>query len=204
MIELPVAMYKNILLSSFFLIFHLLSPNASIDVEITSPREGQVVRGNVEIVGTATGTDFTTAELAYAYAGAEDPSWFVIGRITQPVSVSLLTAWDTTTISDGDYQLKLTVYYTNGSQSDFIVSQVLVRNYTSVDSSPTPQPTVQTATLAPTTKPITLAATPFPVNNAALSISTVKVSFKDGIILGIFCMVGLGIYTALHGWLRRR
>jgi hypothetical protein len=197
-------MYKSIILSSMFVFIRLLSPLSNLDVEITSPKEGQVVQGNIEIIGTATGDGFKSAEIAYAYAESDNPTWFVIGTISQPVNVSMLAVWDTTTISDGDYQVRLTVHYKDGTVVESVIKRVLVRNYTPVEITPSQSTVEVLATATPTNAPVITGATAYPVNEASLSMGNVGKSFEDGLIIGIVCVVGLGLYAAFRGILRGR
>jgi hypothetical protein len=203
-LDLSIAMYKNLVIAAILLLSGWTSPQASLDAEITSPRDGDVLKGIIEIIGTAAGENFATAELAYAYADSENPSWFVIAQIGVPLNVATLAVWDTTTISDGDYRLMLTVNYTDGSSSQYIVERLQVRNYTAAEVTPTAQLTAAIATHAPTFTAVPVAATPFPENRAALSVETVKRNLKTGAILGILCITGLGFYTFVRGWKRRR
>ena len=121
-LNLSIAMLKIFLIASVFLFASLARPLVSIDAEITSPREGDVLKGSVEIIGTAAGENFDSAELAYAYADSEAPSWFVIEGVSQPMNVATLAIWDTTQISDGDYQLKLTLTYSDGKKEEDVVA----------------------------------------------------------------------------------
>lgn len=197
-------MYKSIFFSSLFVFIRLLSPLSDLNVEITSPKEGQAVQGNIEIKGTATGDGFESAELAYAYAESGNPTWFVIGTISQPVNIALLAVWDTTTISDGDYQLRLTVHYKDGTVVESKINRVLVRNYTPVEITPTTPITETVITQSATSVPVITKATAYPVNAASLSVTSVEESFKEGLFLGIICIVGLGVYAAFCGILRGR
>jgi hypothetical protein len=197
-------MYKNLVIAAIILLSGWMSPRASLDAEITSPRDGDVLKGSIEIIGTAAGDNFASAELAYAYADSENPSWFVIKQIDAPANVATLAVWNTTTISDGNYRLKLTVYYSDGSSSEYIVEQLQVRNYTAAVVTPTAQPTSTIATSAPTFTAAPSVATPFPENRAALSVDTVKKNLKTGAILGVLCVAGLGFYSLVRGWKRRR
>lgn len=203
-LNLSIAMVKNFLIVLFIILSNISGPLVSIDAEITSPREGDVLKGTLEIIGTAAGENFDSAELVYAYADSENPSWFAIASITQPMNVATLATWDTTQISDGDYQLKLTVNYSDGTITEYVVSRLLVRNYTGVELTPTEIPTE--ATVAPvitnTTMPIEV--TPFPENRAALSLDTVRKNLKTGAIFGIICILGLGLYAVVRIWKRRR
>jgi hypothetical protein len=197
-------MYKSIFFSSLLVLIQLLSPLSDLNVEITSPKEGQVVQGSMEIKGTATGDGFESAELAYAYAESGNPTWFVIGTITKPVSIALLAVWDTTTISDGDYQLRLTVHYEDGTVVESKINRVLVRNYTPVEITPTPVITETVITQTATSVPAITKSTAYPMNEASLSVTSVEKSFKEGLFLGIICIIGLGIYAAFCGILRGR
>lgn len=203
-LNLSIAMLKKILIISFVFISSLAGPMVSIDVEITSPRDGDVLKGSVEIIGTAAGENFESAELAYAYADSEEPSWFSIASITQPMNVATLASWDTTQISDGDYQLKLTVNYSDGTNSEFVVNRLLVRNYTEVEITPTALPTGTTVAQVIMNTALPIEVTPFPDNRAALSVDAVRRNLKTGAILGIICTLGLGIYAVVRIWKRRR
>jgi hypothetical protein len=196
-------MVKNILIASFILISNLSRALVSIDAEITSPRESDVLKGAVEIIGTAAGENFDSAELAYAYADSENPSWFAIASITQPMNVATLATWDTTQISDGNYQLKLTVSYSDGTNTEFIVSRLLVRNYSEVELTPTGIPTETTVAQVITNTAMPIEVTPFPENRAALSVETVRRNLKTGAIIGIICILGLGLYAVVRIWKRR-
>lgn len=118
------------LLSGLLLGFHLLIQSVSSigDVLITYPETGGVVEGLVEIRGTVPAEDFATARVAYSYMGDED-NWFLISRVEQPVEDEILAVWDTTTITDGIYQLRLTVKSIDGSKKEIIVKDLRVANY---------------------------------------------------------------------------
>jgi hypothetical protein len=203
-LNLSIAMLKIFLIASVFLFASLARPLVSIDAEITSPREGDVLKGSVEIIGTAAGENFDSAELAYAYADSEDPSWFVIAGVSQPMNVATLAIWDTTQISDGDYQLKLTITYSDGTKEEDVVSRLLIRNYTEVESTPTLSPTETAVAQVITSTAIPIEVTPFPDNSAALSVDAVRRNFKTGAIYGSICILGLGFYTVARIWKRRR
>lgn len=117
-------------LSALLLGFHLLiqSVSSSGDVQITYPETGGVVEGLVEIRGTVPAQDFASARVAYSYMGDED-NWFLIARIDQPVEDEILATWDTTTITDGIYQLRLIVKTIDGVKKEIIVKDLRVANY---------------------------------------------------------------------------
>ncbi|MGB8212170.1 MAG: hypothetical protein WCE68_01300 [Anaerolineales bacterium] len=163
---------------------------------------GQVLQGVVAIQGSSDVPGFLSAEVAFAYAGDTTGTWFLIVASNQPVASNTLATWDTTTITDGDYNLRLRVYLTDGSHLDTIVQNLRVRNYTPVET-PTPAPTPLQATPLPT---ITLTATQFPTptslppNPAVLTPADVSISLAYGGLGAMLFLAILGIY----GWLRRK
>jgi hypothetical protein len=84
-------------------------------VEITQPSEGQALGGVVTIQGTASHPSFQSYGVSFAYDPNPTDTWFPIGeRITTPVNESRLAVWDTSGLSPGTYQLRLTVYLKDG------------------------------------------------------------------------------------------
>lgn len=190
-------MIKNLLL--IFASFFLLAPSAAVApaVEISSPQAGQVLQGNVKITGTVLGQGFVSGEVFYAYAQSENATWFLIGSFTQPVANETMAVWDTSTISDGDYQIKVMVKYQNGGTKETILNPVLVRNYTVAENTATPEETalvIESATLTQVPTPVA-AATPFPTNPGASTIPEVDSSLKMGVSLGVLGILIIGIYS---------
>lgn len=77
---------------------------------MTSPTPGQYVAGNLAIAGTANdATSFNNYQVEYG-AGAAPSSWTQIGSTAYlPVTAGALGSWNTTTVADGLYTLRLTV-----------------------------------------------------------------------------------------------
>jgi len=201
MLNLLVAMIKAFL--SFFVPLFMLSPvTAAIPaVEITSPQTGQVLQGNISIKGTTSADGFVSGEISYAYDQTNNETWFLIGALTQPVTNDVLAVWDTSTISDGDYKIRLSVKYSDGDVKESVLDHVLVRNYTAVESTSTPTQVIvealpSTPTLTPT---ITLSpeviVTPYPANPGALTDSQFQKELKSGVIIGSLAAACLGIYA---------
>lgn len=112
-----------------FLILFLLFQDSP--VAVTSPQTGEILRGRVEIQGRMDTPNFASAELAFTYAGTASDSgasWFIIQTFTQPKADPALTAWDTTSITDGDYTLRLRVTLQDGTFQDALVTDLKVRN----------------------------------------------------------------------------
>jgi hypothetical protein len=168
---------------------------------ILSPQQGQVIQGVVTILGSSNETGFVSSEIDFSYAGDTTGTWFLIAAGSQPVDSNTLATWDTTTITDGNYNLRLRVTLSNGTYLDAIVPNLRVRNYTPVET-PTPAPTeirptiTPTETLTPTPFPT---PTPLPVNPAVLTPVNISTSLVYGGLGAVVLIIILGIYL----WLRR-
>ncbi len=121
---------------------------------ITYPPETEVLRGSVQIKGTAVHPDFWKYELAAAPQGTEN--WFNIITSESPVQDGVLGVWDTRTVSDGAYSIRLRVVRRDGNYDEYFVRNVSVNN-TAPPPTPTPE-TTPTPTATPTPQPPT--ATP--------------------------------------------
>jgi PKD repeat protein len=113
------------------------STSLPISVVIVSPIPGNVVSGNVQIVGSATHPDF----LQYRLEFGPDPNpgnlWYPItGSVQSPVIASNIGVWNTTTTPDGIYQIRLRVFLRDGTELTTRVQSIRVRN-----QQPTPVPT---------------------------------------------------------------
>jgi hypothetical protein len=172
-------------------------------VAVTSPKPGDALRGQVNIIGSTSVPNFVSAQLDFAYASDATGTWFPLQAFSQPVFDSPLYTWDTTSITDGDYILRLRVFTADGT-----VQEVSVPIKLQNDAVPTP-------TLAPTSTaeavnvqiptPFLLAAsptptevprptpTPMPTNAAALGQNEIYASLGRGalVILGLFALAGL-------------
>ena|GEM_PF-4844718 len=79
-------------------------PRASI----TSPSSGVSVRGEVIIRGTASDENFEVYVVEYGY-GSSPSSWTEIVRAFSSATDGALATWNTSTLSDGSYTLRLSV-----------------------------------------------------------------------------------------------
>lgn len=191
--------------SLFFLpfLFFLLAAQDSPQIAITSPKPGDVLRGQVNITGTTSIQGFLSAQLDFSYASASDETWFPIQTLSQPVLDASLYTWDTTTITDGNYNLRLRVFLDDGSVQEATVP-ITLQNDVQPTSTPAPTATPEEVTvLVPT--PFLLAAsptptarprstpTPLPANPVSLDPKIVYSSFGRGalVILGVFAIAGI-------------
>lgn len=80
---------------------------------ISYPPETEVVRGVIEIRGTAADAAFWKYELAAAPFGTQN--WFNIAVSETPVTNGVLGVWNTGTVQDGTYTLRLRVVKRDGN-----------------------------------------------------------------------------------------
>lgn len=180
-------------------------------VTITSPTPNQTMTGMVTISGTSEVDGFVSAELSFSYAGDITGTWFLIA-VVQPITDGVLATWDTTTITDGDYNLRLRVTLTDGTYLDFLVSDLLIRNYTPTDTPiptstipPTitpilPTPTITpspTATTTPTSTPLPT-PTALPENPAILPSTEILTSIVYGGLSATILFLLLALYLRLR------
>ncbi|MBM2810430.1 MAG: penicillin-binding protein, family [Chloroflexi bacterium] len=85
---------------------------ASGTVLLTSPGQGQIVGGIVPIQGTVTGPDFGAYRVEYI---SRDSGTLRDARGLLPVVNDQLDEWDTTTIPNGSYTLRLTLLARSGA-----------------------------------------------------------------------------------------
>ena len=185
-------------------------------VYIIAPIPGQALQGSVPISGRIRLPGFRGAELSFTYQDDSRQTWFLIKAFGEPVDEGLLTDWDTTTLTDGVYDLRLMVYRDDERQPlEILLPGLRVRNYTPIETD-TPTPIAPTATTQPgdtpvptatpttTLTPIPLTATPLPTNAAMISGSEIAASMGQGVlVIGLTFAIG-GIYLGLRGMLRRR
>jgi hypothetical protein len=171
---------------------------------ITSPISGEALQGNVTIQGTTGIEGFSSSELTFTYADSSADTWFLIQESNQPVLNGVLAHWDTTTITDGNYDLRLVVTRAGDERDIYTVSGLRVRNYTQVETG-TPTPVTPTSTPlpgdtpipsetpTPTASPVPPTATPLPANPAELTPGDIRLSLAKGglAVLGLFAVFGI-------------
>jgi hypothetical protein len=163
----------------------------------------ELLRGEVTVTGKIDVPTFQSAQLEFAYASNPTNTWFTIQAFSQPVAESTLAVWDTTSITDGDYVLRLRLTFEDGTLQEVTVP---IKIGNDVLPTPTPEPTAtpepETA-LIPT--PFLLAASPTPTkeprptptalpsNPVALGQNQIYASLGRGalVILGLFALAGL-------------
>ena len=97
------------------------NPNATM----TSPVDGEQIRGVVEIFGTATIPNFAFYKIEYRNTSG-DELWRAISAGTNTVQEDSLGVWDTTLVTPGNFELRLVVTDTEGNAPFPCVIQVRV------------------------------------------------------------------------------
>jgi len=187
------------------------------EVEVASPEAGEALRGLVTLMGSTVIEGALSWELTFSYASDTTGTWFLIFESAEPVQDGPLARWDTTTISDGNYNLRLTVYLEGGRRAHFVVPGLRVRNYTPIETN-TPTPTITstpftetprpsltpTITQSPTGTPVPNTPTPLPTNPLELPPGAINYSLLRGAVgaLGVFAV--MGVYATLRKIARMR
>ena len=170
--------------------------------QVSSPLPGQVVQGLVVINGTVDVFGFSSYELSFAYAGDEGRTWFLIQRSAEPVSQANLGTWDTTVLTDGDYDLRLRVFLLDGSEQQAVVEGLRVRNYTPAPTEiPTATPTEFASLTIPTPRyvapdpatatPSFPTPTPLPANPVELDRGTILAAVGRGGLAAVLVILAL-------------
>jgi len=201
------------LLLMFFLLLAPLTKAAGQDLstrkgEITSLIDGQAIRGIVPIEGNTQVEGFLSWEINYCFTTDTTGTWFLISESDDSIANDRLTEWDTTQISDGDYNLRLTLYLEGGRRAHTTVQNLRVRNYTPIETE-TPEPTLTATTstegLLPsellTEIPTLPSPTPLPTNSLELPASSISNSVMRGAAGVLAAFVIIGLYSSIKKYL---
>jgi hypothetical protein len=186
------------------LVLLLIAAQDEPPITITAPLAGDVLRGEVTIIGTTDIPNFFSAQLDFAYASNPTDTWFAIQTLPQPVTDSTLTTWNTTSISDGSYVLRLRVNLIDNTFQEITVPIQIGNDMTPVTPTvaPTatlnavdvqiPTPFLLAASPTPTTPPRST-PTALPTNPASLGQTAIFASLGRGVlvIFGLFALSGL-------------
>ncbi|MFQ5578222.1 MAG: hypothetical protein ACE5G8_14660 [Anaerolineae bacterium] len=200
----------------------LAAPPRQGDLAVISfPGDNEVVRGVISITGSAVHPNFQRFQMAYAVEPVvSNDQWVTIGiERTDQVVNGELAIWDTATVPDGSYSLRLRVIRLDGNYTEIEVKQIVIANAQPTDT-PTPAATVPpTATPTPlpptptivielsldqtaTPRPLTITQalpTPRPENAGLIPIPTIKADtsplksgclWGGGVMLVIFLLFG--------------
>ncbi len=180
MLDSTVAMLK---LFFAFLLFLIQDAPAGI----SSPQTGDVIRGQAQIAGNMTVPNFASAELSFSYTASDSAdNWFGIQTFPQPVAGPALAVWDTTSLTDGDYNLRLRVTLQDGTFQDVVISDLKIRNDT-----PDPIEVIPTETALPQFN----AATSLPALNQSTATAVITFSSSTSLPANPASVTTLSIYS---------
>jgi hypothetical protein len=166
---------------------------------VISPRAGEAIQGRIEINGITQTEGFERAEIEFQYTNDPKETWFLIAETDQPVNPGKITDWDTSVITDGIYDLRVTVFLKDGTSKSKIVSGIRIRNYSPIES-PTPsekgispQNPVSQSTVVPTRTPRPTQPA-FTTNPAVLTRTDLNSSLVRGGIAGLGFFIAFAVY----------
>ncbi|MBL8098864.1 MAG: hypothetical protein JNK81_06755 [Anaerolineales bacterium] len=170
-------------------------------VSITSPQTGDTLRGQIQILGSMDYPTFASAEIGFQFASDVADTWFLIQTFSQPTTDSALAVWDTTSLTDGDYNLRLRVYLQDGTFIDAIVTDLKIRNQELPTPTATdvPLPEFRNETPTPRIIPPTEiilsfpSSTPLPMNPASITTESIYKVFGQSalVVLILFILFSL-------------
>ena len=166
-----------------------------------SPQNGEVVQGLVQVIGTVDPNGLQSYEVAFAFMQDATQTWFQIASGTTPVFHGVLAEWDTTVLTDNDYNLLLRVHFQDGDTTEIIVEGIRVRNYSSIETAtpdaaaPLTQPTETSLPALTAIGPPLVTPTDLPENPAAVDAPQLTSAIKGGAVVGIVLVVGTLLYS---------
>ena len=199
MLNLPIVMFQ------YLLSFSLILFAQTAELSISSPQTGQILRGQVEITGNLDIPNFSSAELAFGYSASDPASnWFTIQTFSQPVKGPAIAVWDTSKLTDGDYTLRLRVFFQDGTSQDVLVSGLKIRNDVPLPANtppgrPTATPIITTPLPTSTRLPDATTLTfpspmPLPSNPASVPTFSIYSTFARGVLLVMVLFFVFGIF----------
>jgi hypothetical protein len=193
-----------------------MQSNAGPEVTIESPIDDQELHGSVVIHGNVSLVEFLSYEVDFSYSQDSSRTWFLIQESDIPVQDGILAVWDTATITDGEYSLRLVVSQADGTRIEVIIDNLRVSNYTPVERDTDSPVTTIAAQAEPTTSSAprtsttsTIAPQPptptsLPANPAEISSSQMILSLGNGALIAIWIFTLLGTYLGIKAWFRNQ
>lgn len=176
-------------------------------VKISDPQNGDVLQGVVLIHGTTDVPGFRLTEVSFGYQNDPTTTWFIIEQSKAPVKNDLIASWDTSTITDGEYQLRVKVELADGQMVQEIVTNLRVRNYSPVETAtPDANPVKQippTATSLPDYIMDISTPTPPPANPAQLTVEDLQSSAFRGVAYVLVAIGAAAFYFGIRRAIRR-
>ncbi len=176
------------------------APTQIQNILIQNPREGQPLQGIEMIEGRVRGEGYRAGTLHFAYSGIENPTWFYLADL-EPAEDGgsnhpFLVKWDTSQITDGEYDLRLKAIFEDQVTISERVRNLRVRNYTVIETStPAPDNTQGPEETPTPVLPETpgAAGSTLPENPASIEVEDFQRSLGIGLALaaGLFFLGGI-------------
>lgn len=100
-----------------------------VSIVILSPVPGNVIAGNVQVLGAAIHPQFLQYQLEFGPDPNPGNLWYpATAAVQTPVVNGLLGIWNTNMVQDGVYQLRLRVFLRDGSTLATVVNGIRVQN----------------------------------------------------------------------------
>jgi len=190
------------------------TPTASI-IEITHPKPCSAVQGTIQITGQISVEDYAYYTIEFSYQDNTQNTWFLITQSEEAIIGGVFAEWDTSQISDGEYQIRVVLYQQNGNMTENHIPNVRVRNYSAIETNTPIAPTetipstatdspVPTATDIPTATTPPATSTPSAPNPAQISNAMVINSALKGVGVAFGLFIVFGIYQRLRALYRKR
>jgi hypothetical protein len=171
-------------------------------VDIAQPLPGEAAQGLIQVTGTIMVEDLVSYRLEFAYQEENNQSWFGISNGNTPISEGILGEWDTSSIPDSNYDLRLTVNRETAEPIVLIVEGIRVRNYSAIETN-TPAPTnilpsqtptvVESVTVTPTVE-VLPSPTALAPNPAAITGEDIQINLIKGALGGVAIFILFLIY----------
>ncbi len=180
-------------------------------VEILSPDPGQALQGSFPVRATVQVPGLVSGILSFRYTGDPTGSWFELARLQGEVEDTELVLWDTTTLTDGNYDLQLIIEREDEEPLVYTILGLRVRNYSLIETN-TPAPTTnaapdEAATPVPTFTPaptqVRPTPTPLPPNAAEIRETDIGASLLSGILTSLAAFGAVGLLLLLRAVFRR-
>lgn len=176
--------------------------DVSPSIFLQIPRSGEVLQGVEKVSGKIRGDGLEKAELSIRYAGDDHNTWFFITSLEIEdetiSSVEFNFEWDTTRITDGNYDLQVTARFSDEIIIRERVDQLRIRNYSPIETrTPDPEQKLEEEETAVPTATITAEPTPtsLPDNPVSLGSDDILGAMGKGLaVVGILFGLG-GIYS---------
>jgi hypothetical protein len=156
--------------------------------EILAPTPGSPLQGLVTISGSANHPAMLSYDLAFAFPQDPTGTWFpILEESTTAVVRDRLALWDTTTLTDGTYDLRLQVHLRDGTVLEAVSAGLRIRNRTPIET-----PTLAPVPLGPSPQP-----TPSPVPAATLGAAPDHPAPSGQLVAQSWLVGALGALAAL-------